>query len=205
MGVPPRALRRCQPFLSTGSTATPTKPGVRRITTPRSAAQLVLRTMTHNNLPDCPPLFTVRRCCPTTTEAFHRHLAPASVPPITTDPTLARTTMAIRTSHQSQRCLSMGHCDQKIQSFRQLFPSRINTLLVPRISSRYLTHPPGLPLGNSQMANNSGDQGREHQPPVLGGVVGLIMLLKSWRVISAEVRTPRPLFWFASVIDLIRG
>ena len=153
-GVPPRALRRCQPFLSTGSTGTPTKPGVRRITTPRSAVPLVLRIMTHNSLPDCLLSFTVRRCCPTTTEAFRPHLALASVPLITTGPTLAQITMAIRTSHQSQRCLSMGHCDQKIQSFRQLFPSRINTLLAPRISSHYLTHPPGLLPGNFQMANN---------------------------------------------------
>jgi len=155
----------------------------------------VLRTMTHNNLSDCPLSFTVRRCCPTTMEAFRRRLALASVPLITTDPTLVRITMAIRTSHQSQRCLSMGHCDQKTQSFRQLFPSRISTLLAPRTSSRYLTHPPGPPPGHSQMANNSGDQGRGRRPLVLGGAVGLIMLPKSWRVISAEVRTPRPLFW----------
>jgi len=193
-GVPPRALRRCQPFLSTGSTATPTKPGVRRITTPRSAVPLVLRIMTHNNLPDCPLSSTVLRCCPTTAEAFRR-LALASIPPITTGLIRARITMAIRTSHQSQRCLSMGRCDQKIQSFRQLFPSRINTLLAPRISSHCLTHLPGLLPGNSQMANNSGDRGRGRRPLVLGGVAGRIMLLKSWRVISAEVRTPGPLFW----------
>ena len=195
MEDPLRALRRCQPFLSIGSTAIPTKPGVRRITTPRSAVPLVLRTMTHSNLPDCPPSSTVRRCCPTTTAAFRRHLAPASVPRITIALTLARITMAIRTFHQSQRCLSMGHCDQKTLSFRQLSPSRINTLLAPRISNRHLTHLLGLLLGNFRITNNLGDRGRGRQPLALGGAVGPITLRKSWPVISAEVRTPGPLFW----------
>ena len=205
MGVPPRARRRCQPFLSIGSTATPTKPGVRRITTPRSAVPLVLRTMTHSSLPDCPLSFTARRCSPTTTVAFHRHPALASVPRITIDPILAQITLAIRTFHQSQRCLSMGHCDQKTLSFRQLSPSRINTLLAPRISNRHLTHPPGLPLDSFRTINSSGGQGRGRQPLALGGEVGLITLPKSWRVISAEVRTPGLYFGVASVIVLIRG
>ena len=109
MEDPLRALRRCQPFLSIGSTAIPTKPGVRRITTPRSAVPLVLRTMTHNNLPDCPLSSTVRRCCPTTMSAFLRHLALVSDPHITTDPILGRITLAIRIFHQSQRCLSPAH------------------------------------------------------------------------------------------------
>ena len=107
-GVPPHALRRCQPFRSAGSTAASTKLGVRRITSPRSAVWLGLRIMIHNSLYGCPPLFTVRRCCPTTTSAFLRHLALALDLRTTTDPTQAQTTLAIRTFHQSQRCLSLA-------------------------------------------------------------------------------------------------
>lgn len=48
------------------------------------------------------------------------------------------------------------------------------------------------------MANNSEDQERGHQPLGLEGVVGLITLLKSLRVISAEVRIALgPFFWCA--------
>jgi len=195
MEVPPHALRRWQPFLSIGSTATSTNPVVRRITTPRSAVPLVLRTMTHSRLPDCPPSFTVRRCCPTTTAAFHRHLAPVLAPHITTDPTLARITLAIKTFHQSQRCLSMGQCDQKTQSFRQLSPSRINTVLAPPINNRFPIHHPEPPPDNFRILNSSGDRGRGRRPLALGGAVGPITLPKSWRVTSAEVRTPGPLFW----------
>lgn len=45
------------------------------------------------------------------------------------------------------------------------------------------------------MANSLVGPGRGRQPLDLGGAVAPITLLKLWRVISAEVRALRPIFW----------
>jgi hypothetical protein len=142
-----------------------------------------------NNL-DCPLSFTARQCCRAIMAAFRHHPARTLVPRTTTDRTLARVTLAITIFPQSQRYPSMGRCDQKIQYFRPLSPSRINTRLAPRISSRFPTHPTELLLDNFQMANSLVDRGRGHRPQAQGGAAGLITLPKSWRVTSAEPARP---------------
>ena len=45
------------------------------------------------------------------------------------------------------------------------------------------------------MASSLVDRGRGRRPLGLGGAAGPTMLPKSWRVIFAEVRALKPLFW----------
>ena len=109
ISIPPLALQKCPPFPLIGSTAISNKRQVRRITSPRSAGWLALRIMIHSNLPDSPLSSMVPQCCQTITSAFRPRPGLVRTLRTTTDRILARVTLVIRISHQSQRYLSMAH------------------------------------------------------------------------------------------------